>query len=302
MNRDEAVWYYRLGEQTLGPVPWSEIEELTRDTMDADDLLVARGGDPSWTTAAEAVEAHPELTTAAEEPEPEQDEDWQLFEEDETEEGPVVLEEPGDQPSGAAEDVLDQASSTRDTGRPVVTAGAGFEPDHGIGPWLNQAWQMVIEDIWAWIGAMLLLMVISPLTLGIATPPLMTGLYMMALKRFRGKPVNAGDVFGGFSRFLPAWGLMLLMSVPALLIMAPAMILFAIPAMQAEAGGNFEDIAVGYGMGIQLLMPLLWLAVLAVQTIFFYSWVLVADGYGAWESVTMSWEKVREEFWSYLGM
>lgn len=30
--------------------------------------------------------------------------------------------------------------------------------------------------------------------------------------------------------------------------------------------------------------------------------VLVAVGHGSWEAVVLSWEKVRTQFWSYLGM
>ena len=65
MNRDEAVWYYRLGGHTLGPVSWAEIEQLTRDTVNASELMVARGGDPGWTTAADVAAAHPELAASA---------------------------------------------------------------------------------------------------------------------------------------------------------------------------------------------------------------------------------------------
>jgi hypothetical protein len=80
------------------------------------------------------------------------------------------------------------------------------------------------------------------------------------------------------------------------------MILVAIPAMAAQGGGDMEEIAVGLGVGMQLLMPVLWLLMLGVQTIFFYSWVLVAEDYGAWESVTRSWDRVKQDFWSYLGI
>jgi hypothetical protein len=173
---------------------------------------------------------------------------------------------------------------------------------HGLGQWISQAWEMVTADLWAWVGAVLLMMLVAGVTLGLTSPPLMTGLYMMALKRFRGEQVSAGDVFSGFSRFLPAWGLALLISLPALLVMAPAMIVIAIPLLQEQVGASGDEVAVAVGIGFQLLMPVLWFAIMAVQTIFFYSWVLVADGRGAWESVVGSWEKVSQNFWSYLGM
>jgi len=54
-EREQAIWYYQLGGQALGPVPWAEIEELLADTADADELLVARGGDAGWVPASEIV-------------------------------------------------------------------------------------------------------------------------------------------------------------------------------------------------------------------------------------------------------
>ena len=61
---------YRLGGQTLGPVAWTEIEALTRDSVDASELLVARGGDPEWRPAAQMPALFPELAAGAPQPEP----------------------------------------------------------------------------------------------------------------------------------------------------------------------------------------------------------------------------------------
>lgn len=310
MDRQDAVWYYRLGGQTLGPVPWTEIEELTRDTVDAEHLLVARGGDQEWKSAAEILTEFPEL--ARKEPqEPAPTVDFEMPP-DEPEEWQVIAEEP----SAAASDVLGAAAETRDTGRAAAStahtpptsavspgAGGGFTPVHGLGQWIGQAWEMVINDIWAWIGALLLVFLVGGVTLGLTVPPLMAGLYIMALDRYRGTEIGPGDVFRGFGLFLRAWGLNLIMMIPALIVMAPMMILIAVPLAGAAGGGeNMEDVVFGLTFGIYLLLPVLWLLVMAVQTIFFYSWVLIADGHGAWESVTMSWEKVSRDFWSYLGM
>jgi hypothetical protein len=290
LNRDEAVWYYRLGGRTLGPVDWVEIEQLTRDTVEPEHLLVAQGGDAQWRSAAAVLEEMSELKAPAE-PEPAE----------EPEGLPVTLEEP----SPAAADVLVQAAQARETGRPAPPASrvAGeFTPEHGLGKWVGQAWEMVIGEVWAWVGALVLMALIGGVTFGIAGPPLMAGLYVMALKRYRGEGIRAGDIFDGFSRFLGSWGLTLIMSIPAVLLMAPLMILFAIPAIMAQGPGGMEEIGLAVGIGMQFVIPIIWLLVMAVQTIFFYSWVLLADGHGAWDAVAGSWEKVRLNFWSYLGI
>ncbi len=269
-SHDEVIWYYRLGEQTLGPVAWAEIEELIADTIDARDLLVARGGDQTWMSAAEALDESPEPADAA----------------------PVTDAEP-EEPAAGPE------ASAELPPLGAISPG-GVTPEPGLGKWIGQAWEMVIEDVWPWIGAVLVWTLLTPVTLGIAGPPLQIGLYCMALKRFDGERIAVGDIFEGFGRFWSAWGLTLLMMVPAVVLMLPFIgIIFAI-VLAGHDGG--EEIMPFMMMGMYALYPAIYLLMLAVQTIFFYSSVLVADGLGAWEAVTGSWEKVRQEFWSYLGI
>ncbi|MEA3399640.1 MAG: DUF4339 domain-containing protein [Armatimonadota bacterium] len=138
MNREDAVWYYRLGGQTLGPVSWAEIEQLLRDTAEGDRLLVARGGDEGWSRAADVMSQHPELrpeepvpSAAAEEVIEEAGaDDWALSDLDEPEPAPAA---PVQQP------------------RAVPTGG--MRPQHGLGKWLGQAWEIVAGNLWAFVGA-----------------------------------------------------------------------------------------------------------------------------------------------------
>lgn len=233
--REEVIWYYRLGDQTLGPVPWTEIEALIRDSLDADRLLVARGGDAEWRTAAEVLAAHPELAGV-----------------------PEAAAE-GDEPT------------TPPTVEPQAHApiGAGPVPvEFGIGRWISQAWQVVISDVWTWMAATLLVFLIGALTASICAIPMAVGLYMMALRRFEGERVGAGDVFQGFQRFWSALGLWLLMMVPTAVLMLPFLVM--IMGMVVGAHAIDEDMMPFMVMGIYALYPVLWLAMLGVQTIFFY--------------------------------
>lgn len=54
-DREQAIWYYQLGGQALGPVTWAEIAEVLADSADAEKLLVARGGDAGWVAASKVV-------------------------------------------------------------------------------------------------------------------------------------------------------------------------------------------------------------------------------------------------------
>lgn len=289
IDRQQPIWYYRLGNQTLGPVAWTEIEQLIKDTIDADDLLVARGGDPSWTTAAKALEQFPELAPEAEEtpagaPEEEpEDVEWILEGEEERE--PFRAEQP----------VFPAAPD-----RTAVTAAKGRTPEPGLGKWIGHAWEMVIGEIWPWVGAMLLMIFVTAVTLGIAGPPLLAGMYMMALKRWNEETLGASDVFAGFSRFWSAWGLALLMGLAVMGALIPFLVLTTLATVMSQSSG--EDAAPFIVMALYALYPVMYLAVLGIQTAFFYSWVLVAEGEGTWEAVTRSWQKVREQFWSYLGI
>ncbi|MGC9319250.1 MAG: GYF domain-containing protein [Armatimonadota bacterium] len=276
MERDEVAWYYRPGGETLGPVSWREIEAMLADTFDADTLLVARGGDEGWSTAADAMRQHPELASG----------------------------EPA--PSAAAEEVIDEAGAEDWTlsdldQEPRAVPTGGMTPQHGLGKWLGQAWEMVIGDIWVWVTAMLLVILVSAVTLGIAGPPLSVGLYIMSLRSFDRREIAPHDVFRGFSRFWSAWGVTLIAMVPAVLLAAPLMILIAVPVLR-PLNPSAEELTPLVLSGIYLLIAVLHLLRLAIQTIFFYSWALVAEGYGAWEAVVGSWTKVRVYFWSYLGM
>lgn len=265
VDRNEAAWYYRLGEQTLGPVPWTEIEALIGDSAEAYDLLVARGGEQTWRSAAEVLAAHPELTR-----------------------------DPVPAPEGAPAPPAEEAPAH-------VRVGPGAVPiEFGIGRWITQAWEVVISDLWAWVGAVALVFLVGGLTMGIAAMPMTVGLYMMALRRFAGHPVGAGDVFLGFQRFWSAIGLWLLMAVPMTVRILP----FAAIVLLIVAGSQSLDERVMPFLiiGFWAIYPILWLVMLGVQTIFFWSAVLVADGHGAWEAIVLSWEKVRTQFWSYLGM
>jgi hypothetical protein len=67
--------------------------------------------------------------------------------------------------------VLVQAAQARETGRPAPPASrvAGeFTPEHGLGKWVGQAWEMVIGEVWAWVGALVLMALIGGVTFGIA--------------------------------------------------------------------------------------------------------------------------------------
>jgi len=291
-DRNEAVWYYRLGEQTLGPVPWSEIEGLLARSADPQTLLVARGGGEQWLTAAQVLGLPAEQVQC-----PKcrgrgsyGGGNWMSA-------TPIhKCDRCGGTGMVPGTVAAEQAPSPP---RPAVSSGP-VPVEFGISRWITQAWEVVIGDVWPWVGAVALTMLIGGLTGGIAAMPMTVGLYMMALRRFEGRRLGAGDVFEGFQRFWSAIGLWLLMMIPMTVLMLPFAAL--IIAMIVGAQAIDERVMPFMVLGFYALYPVLWVAMLGVQTIFFWSTVLVADGHGAWDAVVLSWERVRTQFWSYLGM
>lgn len=295
MNRDDAVWYYRLGGQTLGPVSWAEIEELTRDAVEADSLLVARGGDQGWTNASEAAAAHPELAAAATpavapqpaavepaHPEPVTSAGWTTPE-----------------PSAAAEEVLGGAAVVRDTRAPVApeVRGSAYPNEmptkHGLGAWIGQAWEMVTRDAVAYIFGTLLAVLVTLVTLGICGPPMQAGLFAMALKSFRKQEISPGTVFEGFQYFLPSWGVLLLQGIIGGVI--GAVLGGGIGAVLGGAGAS-QDVIAGIGQMVGSIVSL------CVAAAFFYAMVLVVDSNtGTIDAISASWEMTKPEFMSYVG-
>lgn len=303
MDRNEAVWYYRLGEQTLGPVSWAEIEQITRDTFSGTDLLVARGGDAGWMTAADALAANPELAAAAEPPAPAQpvvtesvetSGDWSVFDEEEPAPAATAPGQMAPAPSHAASEVLGGAAVTRDAGRYQAPAMPGaMRPREGLGSWIGQAWEMVIGDLASFALGTLLAAVVTIVTIGICGPPLQAGLFIMALKRYRGEPISAGTVFEGFQFFLPAWGIALIQGL--LGAIAGGIVGGVLGAALGAAGMSQETIqAVAQFVG--------GIIGLVIGAAFFYAWVLMVDrGMGTIEAIQNSWTVTSEELLSYIG-
>ncbi|MFO8081698.1 MAG: DUF4339 domain-containing protein [Armatimonadota bacterium] len=300
MDRDDAVWYYRLGGQTLGPVSWAEIEQVTRDAVDPDHLLVARGGDAGWMSASQAIATWPELARArAGEAGAGMQAGWNISDEAE-EPAPTSAEwEPG--PSTAASEVLNAAAVERKTGRraPRPQAETGRYPNemptrHGLGAWLGQAWEMVMGDAMSFVFGVLLAGLVTIVTLGICGPPMQAGLFAMAVKRFRNEPISPGTVFEGFQYFLPSWGVMLIQVL--LGGIGGAVIGGAMGTVLGAVGAEPESIA-ALGQVIGSVVSIVVAAAL------FYAMVLVVSaGAGAIEAVSGSWEMTKSDFLSYVGM
>ncbi|MEI6502227.1 MAG: GYF domain-containing protein [Armatimonadota bacterium] len=166
----------------------------------------------------------------------------------------------------------------------------------GLSAWVTRGWEMVSTDVWPFVGATLLVTLLTLLTVGICGPPLNIGLWRMILKKHDGQAVATNDVFEGFRYFAPAWGLALITLLPLLVIMAP----FALMAMPALRHGDAQQALAPLVMAFQFVMIV---PAYLIGTILMFAMPLIADDRaGPVEAVVQSWETVKKSFWSYLGV
>ncbi len=177
---------------------------------------------------------------------------------------------------------------------PAAAQTLGPGTASGLSAWITKGWEMVSSEWQAFVGATLLMLLVTLVTLGICGPPLSVGLYRMLLKRHAGKPVQATDVFEGFQYFGVAWGFTLLMLLAVLIVMIP----LGVIGFLVTRGQGAEQAGQAAGTLFQGLSNLLSLA---VGTITLFSMPLIADDRaGAVEALVESWNTVKANFWTYL--
>jgi hypothetical protein len=141
---------------------------------------------------------------------------------------------------------------------PPIVQVVPFQPRAAIsahtGRWISEGWNLVSADLTTWILMTLIYIIVIVAGAGVLHGPLAVGFYLAALKRMSGRTPQVGDLFNGFSVFLPTLIASLLISalafvglllciIPGLIV--PALFVFAYlfvmdkrmdfwPAMQAS--------------------------------------------------------------------
>lgn len=168
----------------------------------------------------------------------------------------------------------------------------------GFGYWLSLGWEMLMADVWAFVLAVLLMVLVAMVTMGILAPPLGMGLILMGLRVYDGRPVRAADVFSGLSLFFPAWGLNIVLG---LVMFLPLMLVIGAGAGIGYAAGGTEGIAVGAMIAwVVCFLPWFLLVYFATIACLFCQGLIAERRAGVIESIGMSWNAVRPQFWGYL--
>ncbi|MCX7818671.1 MAG: hypothetical protein N2652_05615 [Kiritimatiellae bacterium] len=146
-----------------------------------------------------------------------------------------------------------------------------------IGGWLRTTWELYKKHFGLLVAIHLILAVLGGLTLGILWGPLWLGASMIVLALVDGKtPPPVGDVFNGFSKFLPSFLLVLTVGLSSVLVSL---------LLQLTC----------------ILAPLAPLAVLGIVTATMFAVFLIGErNLDFWPAVQRSFELVKPVFWPLL--
>lgn len=119
-------------------------------------------------------------------------------------------------------------------------SSAAFTPPTSVsvntGAWISAGWELVKQDMVAWIVASLLLLVLSGVVPVILQGAMIVGLHIMAIKRIQGRTPEFADVFKGFNYFVPSLVAALLISIGVF----AGMILCIVPGLVIAAATIFS--------------------------------------------------------------
>jgi uncharacterized membrane protein len=161
----------------------------------------------------------------------------------------------------------------------MTTTPAGV-PEVKIGDWLGEGWKVFGADAGIFILAALIYIVLNCICFPIFYGPLTCGMFMMIFKRMRGEKAEIGGLFAGFNYF----GSSFLAGLIFIGLMILASIVFYI------------------GLALCVLPSVVGLALMvAIQTAFLFTFQLIVEKeMSATEAISVSFDKVKENFWQFL--
>ncbi len=153
--------------------------------------------------------------------------------------------------------------------------------DIPLGQWIEKGFQLYKNHFGILVLAMLLVFVLSVVSLGILLPPLMLGFMLLTLGLATGRSPNppVTEIFTGFRFFVPA---LLFFLVWGIIMILGSAILSVFPFI-----GQLASLLFCY----------------ALQALLLFGLFLIGDkDMGFWEASTESMERVKPDFWPFLGL
>lgn len=171
---------------------------------------------------------------------------------------------------------------------------------------IKGGWELIKNQYWLFVGMTLVGLLIGSALPIILLGPMMAGLYLSFFKSRRGEPIEFGTLFKGFDYFGPSLIATLLHTVPIILIVIPAYILFYVSIFVSIAAQGDEPNPAAF-FGVMAMFGLFWLVVVVVIIVisiaFVFSYPLIVDRkLQALDAVKLSFKAAMANFWRLLGM
>ncbi len=143
---------------------------------------------------------------------------------------------------------------------------------------LRESWHTYVDRIGPLVGAGVIVVLLSILSLGILGPPLAVGIHILCLRAASREEIRASQVFDGLRYFWSSWGAMLLLTLLAGL----AAIACCLPAGILAAVSGDDDALMAASI-ILLIIGLILLGhiLLAFAPPLVLLWPALAEGRGA---------------------
>ena len=173
---------------------------------------------------------------------------------------------------------------------------------------IKGGWELIRSQYWLFVGMTLVGVLIGSAVPIVLMGPMMCGLNLAFFKTRRGEPIEFGTLFKGFDYFGQALIAALLHSIPIIVIVVPAYILFYVfmfvSMAAASSSGDPNPAAL---FGVMAMFGLFWLVVVALIIIisigFIFVYPLIVDRkLSAIDAIKLSFRAALANFWRLLGM
>jgi uncharacterized membrane protein len=307
-------WYYVSQGQPAGPIPEEQLAELLRNGTVTAATLVWRNGLANWIPLSEAQPGWmnpptptsvPEIPPVPSTPQPSTTEPVA---------GPTPASGPSDAPPSNPQPAAPQASAPHDDSVSEEELLATDYPVDLVEPF-RRGWQTFTRNpgILLGTGALVWLLMMAGSSIPILGAlvqialygPLLGGLYVVYLRKIRGRDADVGLIFSAFGpRFFQHLMAYLAMFAANLLIFLPVIgiVLFLVfgssmAGAQGSRPQDFDQVVSGIGAVALVLGGLCLLVCIAASWIVGMLWLfaipLVADkGYDFWPALELSRKRV----------
>ena len=173
---------------------------------------------------------------------------------------------------------------------------------------IKGGWEIIRNQYWLFFGMTLVGVLIGGAVPIILMGPMMCGLNLAFFKTRRGEPIEFGTLFKGFDYFGQSVIAALLQTIPVVVIIVPAYILFYVfMFVSIAASGSSGDPNPAALFGVMAMFGVFWLVVVAIIIIisigFIFVFPLIVDRkLSAIDAIKLSFRAALSNFWRLLGM